>query len=62
MHVASWSCQVQGESGWQEVVAVPPYSEAVIRVTFDDFGGTTVLHCHILDHEDLGMMSTIRVT
>ena len=62
IHLHSWPFQVQGEHGWQDVVEVPPYSEAVIRVTFDDFGGTTVLHCHILDHEDAGMMSVIRVT
>ena len=62
IHVHSWPFQVQGENGWQDVVEVPPFSEAVIRVTFDDFGGTTVLHCHILDHEDAGMMSVIRVT
>jgi FtsP/CotA-like multicopper oxidase with cupredoxin domain len=62
IHLHSWPFQVQGEQGWQDVVEVAPYSEVVIRVTFDDFGGTTVLHCHILDHEDTGMMSIIRVT
>lgn len=62
IHLHSWPFQVQGEAGWQDVVEVPPYSEKVIRVTFDDFGGTTVLHCHILDHEDTGMMSIIKVS
>jgi FtsP/CotA-like multicopper oxidase with cupredoxin domain/peroxiredoxin len=27
-----------------------------IRMRFKDFSGKTVLHCHILDHEDQGMM------
>ena len=61
IHLHAWSFQVDGESGWQDVVQVPPYSEKVIRVKFDDFGGVTVLHCHILDHEDTGMMAVIRV-
>jgi len=30
-------------------------------ITMQDFGGTTVLHCHILDHEDNGMMAVIKV-
>jgi FtsP/CotA-like multicopper oxidase with cupredoxin domain len=30
-----------------------------VLVAFDDFPGRTVYHCHILDHEDLGMMAII---
>ena len=61
IHLHSWPFQVQGQEGWQDVVQVAPYTEQVIRVAYDDFGGTTVLHCHILDHEDTGMMAIIRV-
>ncbi|GEM_PF-596035 len=32
----------------------------VIRQVFDDFTGTYVLHCHILAHEDRGMMQLVR--
>jgi hypothetical protein len=32
-----------------------------IRQTFVDFTGTFVLHCHILAHEDRGMMQLVRV-
>ena len=32
-----------------------------VLVAFDDFPGRTVYHCHILDHEDQGMMGTIAV-
>jgi FtsP/CotA-like multicopper oxidase with cupredoxin domain len=32
-----------------------------IRSRFVDFPGTFVLHCHILDHEDRGMMQEVRV-
>jgi FtsP/CotA-like multicopper oxidase with cupredoxin domain len=61
IHLHSWPFQVQGQAGWQDVVQVAPYTEQVIRVSYDDFGGTTVLHCHILDHEDTGMMAIIKV-
>lgn len=36
-------------------------SKAVIRMKFEDFPGAYVYHCHILSHEDLGMMGTVRV-
>ncbi|WP_238703440.1 multicopper oxidase domain-containing protein [Arthrobacter sp. TS-15] len=29
-------------------------------MAFDDFPGRTVFHCHILDHEDQGMMTTVQ--
>ena len=61
IHLHSWGFQVKGESGWQDVVTVAPNSEQVIRIAFDDYSGTTVLHCHILDHEDTGMMAIIKV-
>lgn len=61
IHVHTWGFQVKGETGWQDVVMVAPYTEQVIRVAFDDFTGTTVIHCHVLDHEDTGMMATIKV-
>lgn len=61
VHLHSWPFQVKGEQGWTDVVTVPAGSTRVIRVAFDDFGGTTVLHCHILDHEDTGMMAVIAV-
>lgn len=62
IHLHTWPFQVQGEEGSQDVVTVEPRSQQVIRVAFDDFAGTTVLHCHILDHEDNGMMAVIQVT
>jgi FtsP/CotA-like multicopper oxidase with cupredoxin domain len=57
---------------WQDVVAIPPAvisadgktvtpGRIVIRQTYVDFTGTYVLHCHILAHEDRGMMQLVRV-
>ncbi len=62
MHLHTWSFQVDGEDGWQDVVTVAPNSEQRIRIDFSDYEGTTVFHCHILDHEDTGMMAVINVS
>lgn len=40
---------------------VPMGESATTRIPFDNVTGTSVYHCHILDHEDLGMMATLRV-
>jgi suppressor of ftsI len=46
-------------SGYHDVVVVPPRGEAVVRTQFTDFpGGPVLMHCHILDHEDMGMMTS----
>lgn len=45
---------------WQDTVSIPKAGEVVIRVPFKDFTGTTVLHCHQLQHEDEGMMQLIQ--
>jgi FtsP/CotA-like multicopper oxidase with cupredoxin domain len=39
-----------------------PYPSVTVRMDFrGDIAGDFVYHCHILDHEDLGMMAKIRV-
>ncbi|MFJ6632275.1 multicopper oxidase family protein [Streptomyces sp. NPDC091376] len=47
--------------GLQDTVDVPPRGTMVIRSRFLDYPGRTVLHCHILNHEDLGMMSVLQI-
>lgn len=49
------------EQAWRDVILVRAGGEARFRVRFDDFAGKTVQHCHILDHEDLGMMATVEM-
>jgi len=44
---------------WQDVVNIKAYESVDILVPFNDFPGKTVYHCHILDHEDQGMMGII---
>ena len=46
---------------WKDTVLVRVGETVRIRVSFSDFTGKTVYHCHILDHEDLGMMGTLEI-
>ncbi|GAA1226171.1 multicopper oxidase family protein [Rhodoglobus aureus] len=66
MHLHVWPMQIVEQDGaavqeilWQDVVNVPANDSVRVRIPFDDFTGTTVYHCHILDHEDVGMMGII---
>lgn len=43
--------------GYQDVAIVPPFGSITVPTRFTDFaGGPVLMHCHILDHEDMGMM------
>jgi FtsP/CotA-like multicopper oxidase with cupredoxin domain len=46
---------------WQDTINLPSNGSVRIRSRFADFTGTYVLHCHILAHEDRGMMQLVRV-
>ncbi|MBD2256186.1 multicopper oxidase family protein [Pseudanabaena sp. FACHB-2040] len=46
---------------WRDVVNVRAYEVVQIRVPFRDFAGKTVFHCHVLDHEDQGMMGIVEI-
>ena len=37
------------------------YTDTTIRMLFQDFLGTYVHHCHLLEHEDAGMMQVVTV-
>lgn len=48
---------------WQDVIWVPRNGGRIVfRSRFPDFVGTYVQHCHILLHEDNGMMQVIEAT
>ena len=68
IHLHVWPMQLVETNGQpaqeatrQDVVNVPAQGNVKVRVAFDTFGGRTVYHCHILDHEDLGMMGVVDV-
>ncbi|MDX3076731.1 multicopper oxidase family protein [Streptomyces sp. MI02-7b] len=46
---------------WFDTVNVPARGSVVVRIAFQDFTGRTVLHCHILNHEDMGMMAVLDI-
>ncbi|MBW0091939.1 multicopper oxidase family protein [Pseudonocardia sp. KRD-184] len=45
----------------QDVVLVPARGWVRLRIPFTTYSGRSVYHCHILDHEDAGMMATVNV-
>jgi suppressor of ftsI len=47
--------------GLQDTASVPPKGQLVIRIRFETYTGKTVLHCHILNHEDAGMMAVLEI-
>ncbi len=46
----------ENERGWKDTVRLPPKSVTRIVMRFGPFTGHYVYHCHILEHEDMGMM------
>ncbi len=47
---------------WKDTVNVPKKESVRFIVRFADHPGKWMLHCHILDHEDQGMMGILEVT
>ena len=45
---------------WRDTVNLAPRASLTLRVRFDT-PGERLYHCHILEHEDLGMMGTLAV-
>ncbi|MEO8193081.1 MAG: multicopper oxidase family protein [Gemmatimonadales bacterium] len=46
---------------WKDTINLPKHTSARIIVRFADFPGKWMYHCHILDHEDHGMMGVLEV-
>ena len=46
---------------WKDMVNVPKHETARIIVRYDNYPGKWMFHCHILDHEDHGMMGVLEV-
>lgn len=53
---------------WADTIGLPVNgtpaqpTSVTFRTRFTEFKGSYVMHCHILAHEDMGMMQTIEVT
>jgi FtsP/CotA-like multicopper oxidase with cupredoxin domain len=46
---------------WLDTVPVPAAGSVRFRTRFTDFSGRYVMHCHILPHEDTGMMINVNI-
>lgn len=55
---SSYSTINQGlvDSGWKDTVLVWPGEKVRIAMNFEPYTGMYMYHCHILEHEDMGMM------
>ena len=50
------------ERGLEDVWKLDPGEDVVVAARFEDYTGPFMVHCHMLDHEDHGMMATFEVT
>jgi FtsP/CotA-like multicopper oxidase with cupredoxin domain len=67
-HLHGFQFQVLDRNGvpepyrsWKDTVNVPRHQTARFIVRFDNYPGKWMFHCHILDHEDQGMMGVLEI-
>ena len=67
-HLHGFQFQVLDRNGvpepyvsWKDSVNVPKHQKVRIVVKFENFAGKWMFHCHILDHEDMGMMGILEL-
>ncbi len=72
VHVHGASFQVQSrsggrgllfpwEGGWKDTVLLEDGETVDVLISFTGYKGEYLLHCHKLEHEDMGMMSNFKV-
>ncbi|MDH5761071.1 MAG: multicopper oxidase domain-containing protein [Gemmatimonadota bacterium] len=49
------------EGGWKDTVLLEDGETVEILIRFDGYRGLYLMHCHKLEHEDMGMMSNFEV-
>jgi FtsP/CotA-like multicopper oxidase with cupredoxin domain len=49
------------DEGWKDTVLVMPGETVKLLVRFEKYKGLFLYHCHILEHEDMGMMRNYRI-
>lgn len=58
--------EINGESidapSVEDTISIPAHGEVTFLTRFEDFDGKYVFHCHILMHEDAGMMAIVEVS
>lgn len=70
IHINPFQMERAGPDGetelvWKDTLLVPTTASLEeplsVYTKYTDFTGKFVIHCHILDHEDLGMMEAVKV-
>ncbi len=66
MHVHGVQFQIvnptqPSEGGWKDVVRIESFATVQVLLRFTEYTGIYLIHCHILEHEDMGMMSNFQV-
>lgn len=60
--VARDGIRTRGQPEWADSVIIKPDHSVTVRLPFRNFDGTWVFHCHVLVHEDHGMMALVNGT
>jgi FtsP/CotA-like multicopper oxidase with cupredoxin domain len=67
-HLHGFQFQVLDRNGvpepfrrWKDTVNVPKHETVRFIVRYDDYPGKWMFHCHILDHEEHGMMGILEI-
>jgi FtsP/CotA-like multicopper oxidase with cupredoxin domain len=67
-HLHGFQFQVLDRNGvpekvrrWKDTLNIPKHERARFIVRYDDYAGKWMFHCHILDHEDNGMMGVLEI-
>jgi FtsP/CotA-like multicopper oxidase with cupredoxin domain len=60
---AGWESVSAGyvDEGWKDTVLLMPGERVRLLLRFAEHTGTFMIHCHILEHEDMGLMRNIEV-
>jgi FtsP/CotA-like multicopper oxidase with cupredoxin domain len=49
------------EAGWKDTVPLEDRETVEVLIRFGVYQGIYLLHCHKLEHEDMGMMANFEV-
>jgi FtsP/CotA-like multicopper oxidase with cupredoxin domain len=44
---------------WRDITSVPRQGSLTFHSRFLDYTGRFMLHCHMMNHEELGVMQTV---
>ncbi|NOZ50814.1 MAG: multicopper oxidase family protein [Chloroflexi bacterium] len=61
--LSNWETVKDGyvDGGWKDTVLLMPGERVQVQMTFKDYTGLFLYHCHNLEHEDMGMMRNYRI-